>query len=207
MENKLINFFILADIFIVCYIIITLLLSWIFPASDEPGIVGLFVMGAPWLLIIIFLIVLVTTRNRSLNKNDSPIISIASVILFIGFLYFILFSFGVDVGAHPLSRLTKSKVVCSMILVDSARERCMVNVSVLRGDNSSCATIVDTEKKYQCFWRVAEKTLDIKLCESAGRYTDMCVMAVAKGTKNKQYCDLMPAGGTFSKDYCVNSVK
>lgn len=207
MKNKLNNFFILADIFIVCYILIAFLLAWIFPASDGPGIAGLFVMGAPWLLIIIFLVVLITLRNRPLNKNGNLTVSVASVILFFGFLYFIFFSFGVDVGAYPLSRLTKSKAVCSMILDDSAKERCIVNISMLRGDDSSCAALNNPERKHQCFWRVAEKTLDIKLCENAGRYTDMCVIAVAKGTGNKQYCDLMPTDSTFSKDYCVSSVK
>lgn len=207
MKNKLINFFILADIFIICYTLIAFLLSSIFPASDGPGIGGVFVIGAPLPLIIIFLLTLFTFRNRPINKNSNLLVSISSVILFIGFLYFIFFGFAVDIGAYPLSELTKSKAVCSMILGSSDKERCMINISVLKGDKSSCISINDPEKRYQCFWRVGEKTLDIKLCENAGRYMDMCVIAVAKGTRNKQYCDLMPTDSTFSKDYCVSSVK
>ncbi|MDO8571919.1 MAG: hypothetical protein Q7R79_04540 [bacterium] len=207
MKNRLLNFFILADIFIACYLAAVFFLSFLFPAVDGPGISGLFIMGAPVPLILIFLVTLFALRHTSLNKNDNPLISVVSIVLFFGSLFFIFFSFGVDIGAYPLSRVTKSKLVCNMILSDSAKERCLVNISMLTGDDSSCPSIEDSEKKYQCFWRVAEKTLDITLCDEAGRYKDMCVIAVAKGTGNKQYCELMPTDSTFSKEYCIGSVK
>lgn len=207
MNKKLENFFILGAIFTLFYVITAFVLGKFSPPADGPGVAGLFIIIAPWLLFSIFLITFFSLKNVPLNKNNNIWIKLISIILFFVAFYFVLFGIGLEVGALPLAKFTHSKLICRMIIFNFAKDSCLRDVSALSGDESSCDSIEDSDKKDQCYWRVAEKIINIDLCEKAGGYKDMCVMGVAEGAGNKEYCNYMPENSNFSKDYCRMHVK
>jgi hypothetical protein len=219
MNKKFENFIILSSMLFLLYIIAYGFLAMSVRGEDTFGfsiiiLIGMTILfGCGFILVIVLSFVL-----KPINKNDKKWIRIVSIILLIIELYIIFFWIW-WIFIQFVAGALHSPLICKTILHPEASDICVRTVSVAIKSPAGCALITDNERDMHnpprdlCYWRVAEQTGDISLCEkmevrgTRGFY-DMCVMAVAKKTGDEQYCGYMPkeGGGRFEKEYCIYGV-